>query len=140
MVGDALLTAQVEIEVPFQDVDLMQVVWHGNYFRYFETARAALLRKINYDYPEMRASGYVWPVVELKARFVQPMRYAQRIRVRAELQEWENRLKIAYRVADALSAKRLSSGYTIQCAVDARSGELQLVSPSVLRVRLKEYL
>lgn len=140
MVGDALLTAQVEIEVPFQDVDLMQVVWHGNYFRYFETARAALLRKINYDYPEMRASGYVWPVVELKARFVQPMRYAQRIRVRAELQEWENRLKIAYRVADALSAKRLSSGYTIQCAVDARSGELQLVSPPVLRVRLKDYL
>ncbi|HKS93850.1 MAG TPA: thioesterase family protein [Gammaproteobacteria bacterium] len=138
--GDALLTAQVEIEVPFQDVDLMQVVWHGNYFRYFETARAALLRKINYDYPEMRASGYVWPVVELKARFVQPMRYAQRIRVRAELQEWENRLKIAYRVADALSAKRLSSGYTIQCAVDARSGELQLVSPPVLRVRLKDYL
>lgn len=140
MVGDALLTAQVEIEVPFQDVDLMQVVWHGNYFRYFQTARAALLRKINYDYPEMRASGYVWPVVELKARFVQPMRYAQRIRVRAELQEWENRLKIAYRVADALSAKRLSSGYTIQCAVDARSGELQLVSPPVLRVRLKDYL
>lgn len=140
MVGDALLTAQVEIEVPFQDVDLMQVVWHGNYFRYFETARAALLRKINYDYPEMRASGYVWPVVELKARFVQPMRYAQRIRVRAELLEWENRLKITYRVADALSAKRLSSGYTIQCAVDARSGELQLVSPPELHARLKEYL
>ncbi|MDE2140675.1 MAG: acyl-CoA thioesterase, partial [Gammaproteobacteria bacterium] len=132
--------AQVGIEVPFQDVDLMQVVWHGNYFRYFEAARAALLRKINYDYPEMQASRYLWPIVELKARFVQPMRYAQRIQVRAELQEWESRLKIAYRVQDAASGKRLSSGYTIQCAVDARSGELQLVSPPVLRERLKEYL
>ena len=138
--GDALLAAQVEIEVPFQDVDLMQVVWHGNYFRYFETARAALLRKINYDYPEMQASQYLWPIVELKARFVQPMRYAQRIQVRAELLEWENRLKIAYRVADAVSGQRLSSAYTIQCAVDARSGELQLVSPPVLRERLKDYL
>lgn len=138
--GDALLTAQVEIEVPFQDVDLMQVVWHGNYFRYFETARAALLRKINYDYPEMQASQYLWPIVELKARFVRPMRYAQRIQVRAELLEWENRLKIAYRVADAVSGQRLSSGHTIQCAVDARSGELQLVSPPVLRARLKDYL
>ncbi|MDE2139743.1 MAG: acyl-CoA thioesterase [Gammaproteobacteria bacterium] len=118
----------------------MQVVWHGNYFRYFETARAALLRKINYDYPEMQASQYLWPIVELKARFVQPMRYAQRIQVRAELLEWENRLKIAYRVQDAASGKRLSNGYTIQCAVDARSGELQLVSPPVLRERLKEYL
>ncbi|MDE1887158.1 MAG: acyl-CoA thioesterase [Gammaproteobacteria bacterium] len=138
--GEARLAAQVGIEVPFQDVDLMQVVWHGNYFRYFEAARAALLRKINYDYPEMQASRYLWPIVELKARFVQPMRYAQRIQVRAELQEWESRLKIAYRVQDAASGKRLSSGYTIQCAVDARSGELQLVSPPVLRERLKEYL
>ncbi|MDE2069953.1 MAG: acyl-CoA thioesterase [Gammaproteobacteria bacterium] len=118
----------------------MQVVWHGNYFRYFETARAALLRKINYDYPEMQASGYLWPIVELKARFVQPMRYAQHIRVHADLLEWENRLKIAYRVADTVSDKRLSSGYTIQCAVDVRSGELQLVSPPVLRARLKDYL
>ena len=138
--GEALLTAQVEIEVPFQDVDLMQVVWHGNYFRYFETARAALLRKINYDYPEMQDSQYLWPIVELKARFVQPIRYAQRLQVRAELREWENRLKIAYRVSDAASGQRLSSGYTIQCAVDARSGELQLVSPPVLRERLKDYL
>lgn len=138
--GDAVLTAQVEIEVPFQDVDLMQVVWHGNYFRYFETARAALLRKIDYDYPEMQASGYLWPIVELKARFVQPMRYAQRIQVHADLLEWENRLKIGYRVADVVGGKRLSSGYTIQCAVDAHSGELQLVSPPVLRARLKDYL
>lgn len=136
----ALLTAQAEIEVPFQDVDPMQVVWHGNYFRYFETARAALLRCIDYDYPQMQASQFLWPIIELQVRFMQPLRYAQHIRVQAGLMEWENRLKIAYRVEDAASGKRLSTGYTIQCAVDARTGELQLVSPPVLRERLKDYL
>lgn len=137
---NALLTAEVEIEVPFQDVDAMQVVWHGNYFRYFETARAALLRRIDYDYPQMRASQYMWPIIELQVRFVQPLRYAQHVRVHAGLMEWENRLKIDYRVEDAASGQRLSTGYTIQCAVDARSGELQLVSPPALLERLKGYL
>lgn len=118
----------------------MQVAWHGNYFRYFESARAALLRRINYDYPQMLASQYLWPIIELQARFPKPLRYAQRIRVQAALLEWENRLKIGYRVTDAASGQRLSNGYTIQCAVDARSGELQLVSPAVLGERLKEFL
>ena len=136
----ALLTASAEIEVPFQDVDPMQVVWHGNYFRYFETARAALLRRIDYDYPQMQASHYLWPIIELQARFMQPLRYAQHIRVHAGLMEWENRLKIHYRVEDAASRKRLSTGYSIQCAVDARNGELQLVSPPALLQRLKDYL
>lgn len=137
---DALLTVEVEVEVPFEDVDAMQVVWHGNYFRYFETARAALLRRIDYDYPQMQASQYLWPIIELQARYPQALRYGQRVRVQAALVEWENRLKIAYRIEDPGSGKRLSAGYTIQCAVDARTGELQLLSPPALRERLKRYL
>ncbi|MGH8313126.1 MAG: acyl-CoA thioesterase [Gammaproteobacteria bacterium] len=136
----ALLSAEVEIEIPFQDVDAMQVAWHGNYFRYFEAARSQLLRQIDYDYPEMRASEYMWPIIEAHVRFVCAVRYRQRVIVAAALVEWENRLKIDYLVRDADSGTRLTTGYTIQCAVDARTQELQLVSPPVLLERLKAYL
>lgn len=135
-----LISVQAEMEIPFQDIDPMQVVWHGNYFRYFEVARAKLLRSIDYDYPQMQASGHVWPIIDLHARFVQPLRYAQRICVDAGLMEWENRMKITYLIRDAGSERRVATGYTIQCAVDARTGELQLVSPPALRDRLKGYL
>jgi acyl-CoA thioester hydrolase len=73
-------------------------------------------------------------------RFVQALRYGQRIRVLAGLMEWENRLKVDYLVRDVASGKRLTTGYTIQCAVDARTWELQLVSPPALLDRLKGYL
>ena len=136
----ALLTAEAEIEVPFQDLDPMEIAWHGNYFRYFEAARVALLRRIDYDYPAMKASGYSWPLIEAHVRFIQPLRYGQLIRVQAGLLEWENRLKLEYLVQDKASGKRLSTGYTIQCAVDTKSGELQLVSPQALLTRLKAYL
>ena len=136
----ALLTAEVELEVPFQDLDPMQIAWHGNYFRYFEAARVKLLRRIGYDYPAMEASGFSWPIIEAHVRFVQALRYGQRIRVDAGLREWENRLKFDYLVSDPESGRRLTTGYTIQCAIDAKSGELQLVSPPVLLHKLKGYV
>ena len=39
------LTAEITIKIPFQDVDVMGIVWHGNYLRYFEEARAELMDK-----------------------------------------------------------------------------------------------
>jgi acyl-CoA thioester hydrolase len=136
----AVLTAEAEIEVPFQDLDPMEIAWHGNYFRYFEAARVALLRRIGYDYPAMKASGYSWPLIEAHVRFIQPLRYGQLITVQAGLTEWENRLKLEYLVQDKASAKRLSTGYTIQCAVEAQTGELQLVCPAALLQRLKDHI
>jgi acyl-CoA thioester hydrolase len=136
----ALLKAEVELEIPFQDLDPMQIAWHGNYFRYFEAARVKLLRSIDYDYPRMEAAGYSWPLIEAHVRFVQALRYGQVIRVEAGLVEWENRLKIDYLVSDPKSGQRLTTGYTIQCAIEVKSGELQLVSPPALLEKLKGYL
>jgi acyl-CoA thioester hydrolase len=133
----ALLEASVDLEVPFQDLDPMQVVWHGNYFRYFESARAALLRKIDYDYPQMQASRYMWPIVDTRVKFVRPLRYGQWIRVYAGLTEWENRLRIDYRICDLETGERMTRGHTIQCAVCAETLELQFVCPEALRRRIE---
>ena len=40
------VSAEVEIEIPFHDVDSMKIVWHGNYAKYFEIARCALFESI----------------------------------------------------------------------------------------------
>jgi acyl-CoA thioester hydrolase len=130
------LSAEVEIDVPFFDVDPMQVAWHGHYVKYFEIARCALLRKIDYDYPAMQASGYLWPVVELHLKYVNPARYGQRILAQATLLEYENRLKLGYLIVDAASRQRLTKGWSIQVAIDAKSRELQFVSPRALLDRL----
>lgn len=124
--------AEAEIEVPFHDVDVMAVVWHGHYVKYFEAARGELLRKLDYDYPQMRDSGFMWPVVECQLKFVRPARYRQRLRAVATLLEYENRLKIGYEVFDVASGERLTRGYTTQVAVEMSSGELQFASPAAL--------
>jgi len=132
----ALLTASAIVEVPFHDVDAMTVCWHGHYLKYFEAGRAALLRAFDYDYPDMLASGYLWPVVEVHLKYVRPARYGQRLNVCATLLEYENRLKIGYEIVDSDTHARLTKGYTIQVAVDAATHELQLVSPAIVAAKL----
>ena len=120
-----------EIVVPFYDVDSMDVVWHGHYVKYLEVARCALLDHIGHNYTQMKAAGYVWPVIDVQLRYVRPARFGQRLRVRAELVEWQNRLKVHYLVSDAASGERMTRASTVQVAVCLTDGEMQLVSPQI---------
>jgi acyl-CoA thioester hydrolase len=132
------LTACARVEVPFHDVDAMNVCWHGHYLKYFEIGRAALLRAFDYDYPAMQASGYLWPIVEAHLKYVRPAAYGQALYVRTELIEFENRLKIGYEIVDVAGGERLTKGYTIQVAVCATTRELQFVSPPIVFDKLEQ--
>ncbi len=86
-----VLHVDTEILVPFFDVDTLHVVWHGHYVKYLEVARCALLDHI------------AWPVIDLQLRYVRGAVFGQRINVRANLVEWENRLKVNYLITDLAS-------------------------------------
>lgn len=131
------LSAVIEVEVPFHDVDAMSVVWHGYYLKYFELARCALLRRFDYDYPQMQASGYIWPIVDCHLKFVRPAHYGQRLRVEGTLLEYENRIKIGYEIRDAQDGEQLTLGNTVQLAIDAVTRELQFVSPPIVIAKLE---
>ena len=132
------LQAVVTVTVPYQDADPAGVAWHGNYFRYFDTARCALLEKIDYGYRQMDESGFFWPIIDAQVRFIHPARYDDVLEVEATLIESEYRLKIAYVVRDR-NGRRITKGHTIQVAVAKDSGELLLGSPAALLDRLEQY-
>ncbi|MES2947861.1 MAG: acyl-CoA thioesterase [Pseudomonadota bacterium] len=123
---------EIELSPAFHDLDPMDIVWHGNYVKYLELARCALLAKFDYDYPQMRDSGYAWPIVDMRLKYVKTTEFGQRIRIRAEIVEWENRLKIEYLISDVLTGNKINKAYTIQVAVDMVSREMQYICPEVL--------
>lgn len=131
-----VFSKEVEIEVPFHDADMMYVAWHGHYLKYFEIARCALLETFSYNYKDMVASGYAWPIIEAHLRYPGSALFGQKICVQATLREWENRLRIEYLVSDAASGKRLTTGYTIQVAVHIETREMLFASPRVLLEKL----
>jgi acyl-CoA thioester hydrolase len=100
--------------------------------RYLEIARCALFDKIDYNYLAMKESGYAWPVIDMQLRYIGAATFGQRLLVRAELVEWENRLTIHYLISDAVTGKRLNRASTSQVAVDIATGEMCFASPPVL--------
>lgn len=136
------LSHEIELTPAFHDLDPMNIVWHGNYAKYLEIARCALLGKFNYDYPQMRDSGYAWPIVDMHMKYIGPLQYGQPVRIRATVVEWENRLKINYLITCARTGRRLHKASTIQVALDVATQTMCWVCPPVLweRLGVKEHM
>ena len=130
------LEAEIQLKIPFQDVDVMGIVWHGNYLRYFEEARAELLDKVDYGYFQMKESGYAWPIVDTRVKFIKPLHLQQIVQVKARLVEYECQLKIDYEIFDVETGERTTKGYTKQVAVDMENDEMCFVSPKVFLQKL----
>ncbi|WP_300651941.1 thioesterase family protein [Pseudomonas sp.] len=140
MRSQGVLQAEIEMVVPFFDVDSMEVVWHGHYVKYFEVARCALLDKLGHNYTHMLAAGYAWPIIDLQVRYIRGARFGQKIIVRADLIEWENRLKLHYLISDAETGERMTRGSSVQVAVHIASREMQLASPRGLVAAVEQAL
>ena len=131
MRSKGLIDVDTEVVVPFFDVDMMNIVWHGHYVKYLEVARCALLDHIGHNYTQMLESGYGWPVIDMQLRYMRGAVFGQKLIVRASLVEWENRLKINYLISDAATGERMTRASTVQVAVAVDTREMQLASPRV---------
>lgn len=128
------------IKVPFFDVDSMNIVWHGHYCKYLEVARCELLDKIGYNYTDMKNSGFMFPIVDMQIKYVQPLVFEQQIRIVSKLVEWECRLKIDYKIMDADTQQVLTKASTTQAAVNANTKQLQFVCPDIFIQRVNQLL
>ena len=90
-------TATVRFTVPFADIDAMQVVWHGNYFKYFDLARDQLFRDAGIDLYRAVDDDVVFPVTRTQTKHIRPLRFRDEVDCTATLVESEHRLGRRFR-------------------------------------------
>ena len=129
--GPYNIFAETEITVEFFQLDPMLVVWHGNYFDFFEIGRRVLLEKIDFSYADMEKAGYAFPVIEVSAKYPSSLRFGDRARVKAILLEYENCLKIQYEIRNVQTGMLTTKGQSTQMAVDLKAGESCFVCPKI---------
>jgi acyl-CoA thioester hydrolase len=127
-----MLSTETVIKAQFFDLDPLDIVWHGNYARFLEQARCEMLDRLDYNYTQMRESGFAFPIVELRVKYVAPIRFRQDFVVTTTLVEYENRLRFDYIIRDLASGTVLTRARTIQVAVRIDTGELCLECPPAL--------
>ncbi len=126
--------ALVCVDIPFHDVDVLGIAWHGHYYKYFELARTELYRQCNFDIAEMKQMGYVFPVIESQCKYVQALQYGKKVQVSAEFSMCSSYIKIVYCIRDRQSDQRHAYGYTKQAVCDLAGTMLMAVPDDVLQV------
>ena len=82
-----MLLSSTEIRVRYAETDMMGVVYHANYFTWFEAARIQLLDDLGLPYRELDKRGYLLPVLECEAKFILPARFDDRLSVQVRIEE-----------------------------------------------------
>ena len=135
--ADGRRTATVSFAVPFADVDAMQVVWHGNYLKYFDLARDRLFRDAGIDlYRVVQDEGVVFPVTRTQTKHIRPLRFRDEVLCTATLVEAECRVVLDFEIRLAGSGQLCAKGRTEQAAVRLPEGILELQIPERIRSAL----
>lgn len=67
---------EIQIRVRYQETDQMGVVYHGNYFTYFEMGRTELLREATgVSYKDVENQDVMMVVAEVQCRYLKPALY-----------------------------------------------------------------
>jgi acyl-CoA thioester hydrolase len=91
-----MFISETKMRVRYGETDQMNVVYHGNYAGYFESARAESIRQMGFTYKEMEAIGIVMPVVELHIKFLRPAHYDDLLTVKTILKELPTNHRIEF--------------------------------------------
>lgn len=130
---------ETKIRVRYAETDQMGVVYHGNYFQYFEVARAESIRELGFTYADMEKMGVIMPVVEVQCRYLRPARYDDLITVRVTLQELPVHHKIEFH-QDIFNERgeQLAAGRVILYFMEAGAMK-RTTMPEALLLKLQPY-
>jgi len=125
MQKQAYPTHEVQIRVRYQETDQMGVVYHGNYFTYFEIGRTEYLRSFGYTYRDMEASGIYAVAVKVECSYHKPAKYDDLLTIKTAIKRI-TRVKIEYEHHIYRDTELLATGHIILAFVDTE-GKIQLV-------------
>jgi acyl-CoA thioester hydrolase len=126
---------EARVRVIYGDTDQMGVVYHANYFRYFEFARSEYFRSRGGNHRELEREGLLLPVVEATASYKAPARYEDVLLVRTRVSELKRvSLTFSYELfREGGSDTPLCTGRTVHACVN-RDGRPTRLPEAVVRL------
>ena len=91
-----MFTTSTQIRVRYAETDQMGVVYHSNFFPYFESARAESIRELGFTYADMEKMGVIMLVIDVHCRYLRPAKYDDLLTVKTMLKELPAHHKIEF--------------------------------------------
>ena len=138
---EAALSNTTYTTVRFSEVDSMQVVWHGEYVRYFEDGREAFGRQYpGIGYLDFYANGYTAPIVDLQLQYISPLTVNDVAIIETRfIDTVAAKLCFEYVIRRQTDGALVARGSSVQVFVD-NEGNMSLNTPPFLDKWKKQWL
>jgi acyl-CoA thioester hydrolase len=125
-----MMSYEFTMRVPFHDLDPLQIVWHGNYFKYFDVARFGLFKQAGVDlYRYFVNQQIIFPVTRSSIKHIVPLRFDDEIFCKATVTEAVYKIALDFEIRRAGNGKICTRGKSEQLSVKVPEMEMQFEIP-----------
>ena len=113
------MISETTIRVRYAETDQMGIVYHANYFTWFEIARTEFLRSFSIDYRELETQNVLLPVIDVGCKYITSAKYDDEVIIKTKITRIKGvRLEFNYQVYRKIDNVLLAEGYTKHAFVD----------------------
>ena len=126
-----------QFTVPFYDLDPMQVVWHGNYLKYFDTTREELCFALGFDpVTYYKRTNILFPIIKTSTKHIVSLRYRDDFICKAVVQEARYKIVVDFEIRLNNNETLCAKGRSEQVAVKYPATEILFEIPNDIRKAL----
>lgn len=83
-----MYTSELKLEIRYYETDLMGIVHHSNYVRFFECGRINLMKELGMPIEELESRGVMMPVSSVEIHYKLPSKMGETLRVVTTIKKW----------------------------------------------------
>jgi acyl-CoA thioester hydrolase len=130
-------SCEVKLTVPFHDLDPLQMVWHGNYLKYFDIARSALFDNLGVDLISyFKRTHYLFPITKISTKHIVSLRYRDEFKCKATVVEAQYKIVVELQIRLVENNQLCAKGRSEQVAVKYPEMEIMFEIPGEIRKAL----
>lgn len=128
-----ILSVSKEFEVRFNEVDSMNIVWHGNYVSYFEQAREEFEKEYGLGYKSIQEAGFYAAIVDIKINYKLPLFYDDKFVIETKfINNHSPKLVFEYTIKSIDNEKVIATAKSTQVLLDQNNYQLEMYTPPFL--------
>ncbi len=129
---------EMHMKVAFHDLDPLQMVWHGNYLKFFDITRFGLFAASGIDlYKYLLEKQIAFPVTRTSLKHISPLRAFDEFICRATVTEAYYKIGMTFEIRKTDSGVLCTRGASEQLAVSYPAMEMELAIPEDIRQALQ---
>ena len=126
----------VNDKVRFVETDMMGVVHHANYLRWFEMGRVAYLHACGISLLDLMAADIVFPITEVRAKYKHPLTFDDGYEIQTVLQSLNKaKMDFTYRVLRSCDQQICVEGFTRNVFTNKQGKIIRLSDQWFLKIK-----